>query len=80
MAEGFQLDPVAIAERIRDDITTPGWHLSVSLDSYAHPDFNTGMMVVHDPVDRAVVVFVGSREEAAAVAGAAREALGADRG
>ena len=75
---GFQLNPVGIAEQIHRDITTPGWHLSVSLDSYAHPDFETGMMVVHDPVDRAVVTFVGSRKEAETVVEAARKALGAD--
>jgi hypothetical protein len=73
--EGFQLNPAEIAEQIHSDITRPGWHLRTLFDYYAHPDFDTGMMMVHDPVDRAVVVFVGSREEAAVVAGAARQAL-----
>lgn len=76
MREGFQLNPAEIAEQIHRDVTKPGWHLSTYLDAYAHPDFNTGMMMVTDQVDRAVVVFVGSRDEANAVIGAAKQALG----
>ena len=75
MIEGFQLNPVKIAEQIHTDIVSPGWHLSTWFDAYAHPDFDTGMVMVHDPVDRAVVVFTGSRQEADAVARAARQAL-----
>ncbi len=72
---GFQLNPHALADKIREQITQEGWHLTCSLDSFAHPDFDTGMVVVHDQVDRAVVTFVGSRTEAARVYEAAQRAL-----
>lgn len=76
--EGFQLDPAEIADQIRKDISQPGSHLTTYFDLFAHPDFNTGMTWVHDPVDRAVVVFVGTREEAEAIVSAARLVLKAE--
>jgi hypothetical protein len=74
-ADGFSLNPCEIAEHIGKALTKSGWELSTFFDTYAHADYDTGMMLVHDPVDSAVVVFVGSREQAAVVANAAREAL-----
>ncbi len=77
MREGFQLNPTEIAEQIcRDLPTSRGWSLNAYPEHYARPDWDTGMMVVYDPVDRAVVVFVGTRAQAVAVMYAAREALG----
>ena len=75
MDEGFQLNPQAIAEQIGRHISTPGAWLTVYFDSYARPDFDTGSGMVHDPVDRAVVVFVGARGDANRVAAAARAIL-----
>jgi hypothetical protein len=74
MKMGFQLDPIEIAEQIARDIPKQGWHLASYLDHYALPDFGTDAVALN-PADRAVVVFVGSRAEAATVARAAREAL-----
>ncbi len=56
--EGFQLNAAYIAESIHEAIVKPGWSLSTFLDSYARPDFGGMGAIVHDPVDRAVVVFV----------------------
>lgn len=75
MNMGFQLNPASIAEEIHKDIVAGGWNLRTYFDTYARPDFHTGMGIVHDPIGRAVVVFVGSREEASAVVEAARKAL-----
>lgn len=78
MEMGFQLNPLAIAQQIGRDLpASTGWSLHTYGDEYARPDFETGM-VVHDRVDRAVVVFVGSRDEANAVLRAAQIALRGD--
>lgn len=76
--EGFQLNPGEIADHIHADVVKPGWHLRTYLDGYAHPDFRTGMIWEVDPVDRAVLVFVGSHEEARAVEKAVKRALAED--
>ena len=73
--EGFQLDPAAIADEIHQDLVTPGSHLRVHLDGYARPDFNFGRTWQADPVDRALVMFVGTREQAAALADAAKSIM-----
>ncbi len=74
-SEGFQLQPCEVVEQIARQIREPGSHLSEFLDAYSHPDFDTGMMMVSDPVDRAVVTFVGSREQAERVYQAVRDLL-----
>ena len=77
MEAGFQLNPAEIAENIHADVVEGGWSLRTYADAFAHPDFNTGMTWVLDPVDRTVVVFVGSKAEASAVVDAAYKVLGA---
>lgn len=77
MREGFQLDFVEIGENIRTDVAKAkdDWSLRTYFDSFARPDFKTGMTWVHDLVDVAVVVFVGTREQAASMEAAVREVL-----
>lgn len=74
--EGFTLEPVDIANDIAAALRNQQaeWSLSVYNDSYMRPD---GQMVmwIHDPVDRAVVTFVGTRDQANAIARAAKEIL-----
>jgi hypothetical protein len=77
MPEGFQLRIGEIADNLVEDVSQRGWTgvLRIYTDSYKHPD-KAGVAWVHTPVDLAVVTFVGTREQAAAVARAAEEALG----
>ncbi len=72
---GFVLNAVKIAEKISRFISEPGWHLSIDFDFHEHLDFGTGMFMEWDDVDRAVVTFVGTREEAGLVYEAARRSL-----
>ncbi len=76
MTTGFQLDPSEIIERVQAEVTQPGSHVSIYLDSFAHPGWGTEMRIVHDPVDRAVVTFVGSRDHARLVYDAAAKIAG----
>lgn len=72
---GFTIDPYKIADEIIGDLPRPGWTLRAWFDTYRHPDWETGMMIVHDPVDRVALTFVGSREDARKAEIAIREAL-----
>lgn len=74
MAEGFQLDLGELAKQISKDIRFPGWTVRAWFESYVRPDFQLGMMIT-DPVDRVVVTFVGSREEARKAEAAIRGAM-----
>lgn len=71
---GFQLSATDIAEGIHADLVRPGWSISLYLDSYVRPAWDGTGMLVRDSVDRAAVVFVGTRAQATAVEQAARAA------
>jgi hypothetical protein len=78
MKEGFRLDPSDIAEDIHSDLmklTGNEWNLRSYIDSHIHPDFETEMTMVADPVDRAVVVFIGPREQAKVIYEEAKKIL-----
>lgn len=64
------LDPQEIALQISEDIRGGGCSLSTWYDIASWSD---GMQLHYTPVDRAVVTFVGTREQVARVAQIAHE-------
>lgn len=65
----------AMAIREFGSPTPDGWSLNHFSEVLSHPDFETGMSWVANATGTDVVIFVGTKEQAAKVSAAAQEAL-----